>query len=65
MLDEFSTFQEKASKRGRPETYAVASLIVFYTVMTLNGITAMRTQQTYLFHHPLHIWQAGIAVCLV
>ena len=32
MLDEFSTTQEKASKRGRPETYCDASLIVFYTV---------------------------------
>ena len=53
MLDEFSATQEKVSKRGRPQTYADASLIVFYAVMTLKGITAMRAQQIYLFHHPL------------
>ena len=53
MLDEFSATQEKVSKRGRPETYSDASLIVFYAVMTLKGITAMRAQQTYVFHHPL------------
>ena len=53
LLDEFSATQEKVSKSGRPQTYADASLIVFYAVMTLKGITAMRTQQTYLFHHPL------------
>ena len=53
MLDEFSATREKVSKKGRPQTYADASLIVFYAVMTLKGITAMRAQQTYLFHHPL------------
>ena len=46
MLDEFSATKEKVSKRGRPQTYADASLIVFYAVMTLKGITAMRAQQT-------------------
>ena len=45
--------QENISKKGRPETYSDASLIVFYTVMTLKGITTMRAQQDYLFHHPL------------
>ena len=53
MLDEFSATQEKVSKRGGPKTYADASLIVFYAVMMLKGITAMRAQQDYLFHHPL------------
>ena len=63
MLDEFSTTQEKVSKRGRPETYADASLIVFYTVMTLKGITAMRAQQTYLFHHPLWLERCQLPAC--
>lgn len=52
-VDGFSATEEKVSKRGRPETYPDASLIVFYSVMTLKGITAMRAQQTYSFHHPL------------
>ena len=41
MLDEFSATQETVSKRDRPQTYADASLIVFYAVMTLKGITAI------------------------
>ena len=45
MLDEFLATQEKVSKRERPETYPDASLIVFYAVMTLKGITAMRAQR--------------------
>ena len=53
LLDEFSTIEEKVSNRGRPKTYSDASLIVFYAVMTLKGIPAMRAQQDYLFHHPL------------
>ena len=44
---------EDISKRGRPQSYPDASLIVFYTVMALKGITAMRAQQTYLFHHAI------------
>ncbi len=52
MLDEFSNTEEKVSKSGRPKTYADASLIVFYTIMTLKGITTMRAQHDYLFHHP-------------
>ncbi len=63
MLDEFSATQEKVSKRGRPETYSDASLIVFYAVMTLKGITAMRTQQTYLFHHPLLLERCQLPAC--
>ena len=63
MLDEFSATQEKVSKRGRPETYPDASLIVFYAVMTLKGITAMRAQQTYLFHHPLLLERCQLSAC--
>ena len=64
MLDEFSTSQEKGDlKRGRPETYADASLIVFYAVMTLKGLTAMRAQQRYLFHHPLWLERCQLPVC--
>ena len=63
MLDEFSTTQEKVSKRGSPETYPDASLIVFYAVMTLKGITAMRAQQDYLFHHPLYLERCRLARC--
>ena len=63
MLDEFSATQEKVAKRGRPQTYADASLIVFYAVMTLKGITAMRTQQTYLFHHPLLLERCQLPAC--
>ena len=63
MLDEFSATQENVSKRGRPETYADASLIVFYAVMTLKGLTAMRAQQTYLFHHPLWLESCQLPAC--
>ena len=63
MLDAFSATQEKISKRGRPETYADASLIVFYAVMALKGITAMRAQQTYLFHHPLMLVRCQLPAC--
>ena len=63
MLDEFSTTQEKVSKRGRPETYPDASLIVFYAIMALKGITAMRAQQTYLFHHPLLLERCQLPAC--
>ena len=53
MLEEFSTTQEKVSKRGRPETYADASLIVFYAVMTLKGITAMRAAGLLISSSPV------------
>ena len=63
LLDEFSATQEKVRKKGRPETYCDASLIVFYAVMALKGITAMRTQQTYLFHHPLLLERCRLRAC--
>ena len=63
MLDEFSATKEKVSKSGRPKTYPDASLIVFYAVMTLKGITAMRAQQTYLFHHPLLLERCRLPAC--
>ena len=63
MLDEFSTTREKVFKRGRPKTYSDASLIVFYAVMTLKGITAMRAQQAYLFHHPLYLERCRLPAC--
>ena len=63
MLDEFSILEENVSKRGRPETYPDASLIVFYTVMTLKGITAMRAQHDYLFHHPLWLERCQLPAC--
>ena len=63
MLDAFSATEEKVSKRGRPETYPDASLIVFYAVMTLKGITAMRAQQDYLFHHPLWLERCRLPRC--
>lgn len=63
MLDAFSAAQEKVSKRGRPETYSDASLIVFYAVMTLKGITTLRTQQMYLFHHPLLLERCQLPAC--
>ena len=63
LLDEFSAPEEKVSKRGRPETYPDASLIVFYVVMTLKGITAMRAQQDYLFHHPLLLERCRLPAC--
>ena len=63
MLDAFSATQEKVSKSGRPQTYSDASLIVFYAVMTLKGITAMRAQQTYLFHHPLLLERCRLPAC--
>ena len=64
MLDEFSTSQENGFlKSGRPETYADASLIVFYAVMTLKGIPAMRAQQRYLFQHPLYLERCRLPAC--
>ncbi len=63
MLDEFSTTQEKVSKRGRPETYPDAALIVLDTLMTLKGITAMRAQHDYLFHHPLLLESCQLPAC--
>ena len=63
MLDAFSIPQEPISKRGRPETYTDASLIVFYVVMTLKGITAMRAQQAYLFQHPLCLERCQLPAC--
>lgn len=63
MLDAFSATKEKVSKRGRPDTYPEASLIVFYAVMTLKGITAMRAQQDYLFHHPLWLERCRLPRC--
>ena len=63
MLDEFSATEEKVSRRGRPETYSDASLIVFYAVMSLKGIPAMRAQQTYLFHHPLWLERCRLPGC--
>ena len=63
MLDEFSISEEKGSKRGRPQTYRDASLIVFYAVMALKGITALRAQQTYLFHHPLMLEKCQLPAC--
>ena len=63
LLDEFLRTTEKVSKRGRPETYPDASLIVFYAIMTLKGITAMRAQQDYLFHHPVYLQRCRLPRC--
>ena len=63
MLDAFSATHEKVPKRGRPQTYADASLIVFYAVMTLKGIIAMRAHQAYLFHHPLYLQRCQLPAC--
>jgi hypothetical protein len=63
MLDAFSISEEKVSKRGRPQTYPDASLIVFYAVMALKGITAMRAQHDYLFHHPLMLVRCQLPAC--
>ena len=63
MLDEFSISEEKVFKRGRPQTYPDALLIVFYAIMALKGITAMRAQQTYLFHHPLMLERCQLPAC--
>ena len=59
MLDEFFISEEDISKRGRPQTYPDASLIVFYTVMTLKGITAMRAQQRICFIIPSGLRDVG------
>ena len=63
MLEEFFISEEDISNRGRPQTYPDASLIVFYTVMALKGITAMRAQQTYLFQHPLWLARCRLPAC--
>jgi len=38
-------------------------LIVFYAGMTLKGITAMRAQHNYLFHHPLWLERFRLPGC--
>ena len=63
LLDEFLATQENVSKRGRPQKYPDASLIVFYAVMTLKGIPAMRAQQDYLFRHPLWLETCRLPGC--
>ena len=63
MLDEFSTTEEKGFKSGRPQTYADASLIVFYATMTLKGIPAMRAQHNWLFHHPVMLERFRLPRC--
>ena len=63
VLDEFLTTQENVSKSGRPQKYPDASLIVFYAVMTLKGITAMRAQQDYLFQRPFYLQRCRLPRC--
>ena len=63
MLDAFSMLKENVSKTGRPKTYPDASLIVFYAVMMLKGITALRAQHDYLFHHPLWLQRCQLPAC--
>jgi len=63
LLDEFLAAQENVPKIGRPQKYPDASLIVFYAIMTLKGITAMRAQQDYLFHHPLYLQRCRLPAC--
>ena len=52
-----------SEKKGRPQTYPDASRIVFSAVMALQGITAMRAQQTYLLHHPLYLERCQLPAC--
>ena len=63
LLDEFLSCEADISKSGRPHTYSDAALIVFYTIMTLKGITSMRGQQTYLFHHPIYLERCRLPAC--
>lgn len=44
-------------------TYSESALIVFFATMTLKGITAMRAQHSYLFHHPLMLERLRLPGC--
>ena len=63
MLDDFFNTQENVRKSGRPQTYSEAALIVFYATMTLKGITAMRAQHNWLFHHPVMLERFQLPRC--
>ena len=59
MLDEFSSTQETVSKRGRPKTYPDASLIVFYTVMTLKEANRLLGVDPLYTATQVATWQAA------
>jgi hypothetical protein len=53
LLDEFLETKEIAVHQGRPKIYSNASLVVFYTIMTLKQINAIRGQHQWLYTHPI------------
>lgn len=53
LLDEFAERKQTLISRGRPKTYSDASLIVFYTMMTLKQINTIRGQHRWLYTHPM------------
>ena len=63
MLDDFFNTQANVRKSGRPQTYSEAALIVFYATMTLKGVTAMRAQHNWLFHHPVMLERFQLPRC--
>ena len=53
LLDEFLDSRETPLSRGRPKTYADASLLVFYTIMTLKQVHAIHRQHHWLYTRPI------------
>ena len=53
LLDEFTETQQILISRGRPKIYSDASLLVFYAMMTLKQINAIRAQHRWLYAHPV------------
>ena len=43
----------KANRRGRPKVHADSSLIVFFAIMMLKGIHALKAQRRWLLANPI------------
>ena len=62
-LDEFEKTHQPLISRGRPKTYSDASLLVFYAMMTLKGINAIRGHHRYLYTHPIFLETLRLLGC--
>lgn len=63
LLDEFLETKEIAIHQGRPKIYSDASLAVFYAIMTLKQINAIRGQHQWLDTHPLMLERLRLRSC--
>lgn len=57
-LDDFqgATDSKQTHKPGRPKAYTDASLIVFFSIMTLKGLNQFRAQHRWLIAHPFALF---------